>query len=224
MKRLWQAAMEAVDSGIRKNDIFFDITETSSPYVEATVKNVYSPYGPREGLIAVNPYYSYENIFRYVIQPGKVPEVTRFLCDLILHHLWEVDAFSGMDLEAFYIRFMEEDILSGAFGSEVSLEDFTAKEIRLAAFYYLRLCRTGNYESCFCHILRSFYKHAWVNAREDGSIVVIMNTESSPENERRVKSIQNLFLQAGRKCRLYWDIPPGIIECEETTIGNFVLF
>ena len=46
MKHLWQAAMEALENGIRENDLFFDVTDTSSPYGDATVKNAYNPYGP----------------------------------------------------------------------------------------------------------------------------------------------------------------------------------
>lgn len=224
MKRLWQAAMEARENGIRENDLFFDVADTSSPYGEATVKNAYTPLGPMEGSVAVNPYYSYEAIFDHMIRPGRIPELTRYLCDLIYHHLWKVDAFSGMDLEAFYVRFLEEDIKGGAFGPEVVLEDFTDKEIRRIAYFYLRLCRTGDYERCFCDVLRILYKNSWINAREDGSIVLIVNQKSSPADERRVEAIQNIFLQAGRKCRVFWDIPPGIVECKETTIGNFVLF
>jgi len=224
MKRLWQAAMEARENGIRENDLFFDVTDTSSPYGEATVKNAYTPYGPTEGKVAVNPYYSYEAIFSHIIEPGRIPVLTKFLCDLILHHLCEVDAFSGMDLEAFYVRFLEEDILSGAFGPEVSPGDFTAEEIRKIAYFYLRLCRTGDYEHCFFDMLRSMYRHAWLNAREDGSVVLIVNHAASPKDERRVAAVQSIFLQAGRRCHVFWDIPPGIVECEETTIGNFVLF
>lgn len=224
MKRLWQASLEAKENGIRENDLFFDVADTSSPYGEATVKNAYTPFGPREGQIAVNPYYSYESIFGHIIRPGKIPELTQYLCDLILHHLWKVDAFSGMDLEAFYVRFLEKDILEGAFGGELSLSDFTGQEIRQIAYVYLRLCRTGDYERCFCDLLSSLYPKSWINAREDGSIVLFLNRKSSPVEERRVLAIQNIFLQAGRKCRVFWDIPPGIVECKETTIGNFVLF
>lgn len=224
MKRLWQAAMEARENGIRENDLFFDVADTSSPYGEATVKNAYTPFGPIEGRIAVNPYYSYEAIFEHMIRPGPIPELTQFMCDLILHHLWKVDAFSGMDVEAFYVRFLEEDILAGAFGPEVPVEDFTRGEIRRIAYFYLRLCRTGDYERSFFDILRSLYRNSWINAREDGSIVLFLNQKSSPEDERKVSAIQSIFLQAGRKCRVFWDVPPGIVECEETTIGNFVLF
>lgn len=224
MKRLWQAVLEVKENGIRENDIFFDVTDTSSPYGEATVKNAYTPYGPLEGKVAVNPYYSYEAVFRSIIKPGRIPELTRFLCDLILHHLWEVDSVSGMDVEAFYVRFIEEDIRSHAFGTEVCLEDFTDRQIRKISYYYLRLMRTGNYERCFCDILQYLYRNAWVNAREDGSLVIIMNTVRTIRDERRVMAVRSMFLQAGRKCHIYWEVPPGIVECQETTIGNFVLF
>lgn len=224
MKRLWQAVLEAKENGIRENDIFFDVTDTSSPYGEATVKNAYTPFGPLEGKVAVNPYYSYEAVFRSIIKPGRMPELTRFLCDLILHHLWEVDSVSGMDVEAFYVRFIEEDIRSHAFGTEVCLEDFTDRQIRQISYYYLRLMRTGNYERCFCDILQYLYRNAWVNAREDGSLVIIMNTVRTIRDERRVMAVRSMFLQAGRKCHIYWEVPPGIVECQETTIGNFVLF
>lgn len=224
MKRLWQAALEAIAAGIRENDIFFDVTDTSSPYGEATVKNLYTPFGPDQGNVAVNPYYSYEEIFRHVIKPGKIPELTRFLCDLMLHHLWEVDAVSGMDLEEFYVRFLEEDISKGALGTEACLEDFDQKEIRKLAFYYLRLCRTGGYEGCFCDMLRFLFKNSRVNAMEDGSLLVIINEPIRPEKERRVKTLENMFLQAGRICHIYWDQVPGIVECRETPVEGFVLF
>lgn len=224
MKRLWQAVLEAKENGIRENDIFFDVTDTSSPYGEATVKNAYTPFGPLEGKVAVNPYYSYEAVFRSIIKPGRIPELTRFLCDLILHHLWEVDSVSGMDVEAFYVRFIEEDIRSHAFGTEVCLEDFTDRQIRKISYYYLRLMRTGNYERCFCDILQYLYRNAWVNSREDGSLVIIMNTVRTIRDESRVMAVRSMFLQAGRKCHIYWEVPPGIVECQETTIGNFVLF
>ena len=100
----------------------------------------------------------------------------------------------------------------------------TDKEIRRIAYFYLRLCRTGDYERCFCDILAGMYKRSWINAREDGSIVLFLNQKFSPVEERRGLAIQSIFLQAGRKCRTFWDIPPGIVECQETTIGNFVLF
>lgn len=224
MKRLWQAVLEARQNGMEETDIFLDVTDTSSPYGEATVKNVYDPYGPIEGAVAVNPYYSYEAVFSHLIKPGRIPELTKFLCDLILHHLWEVDALAGMDSEEFYIRFLEEDIKNHVFGPELSLECFTEKEIRTIGFYYRKLCRTGQYEACFCHMLQSLYKNAWVNAVEDGSLVVVVNSRQSPEDEKRVKSIQNIFLQAGRRCHLYWEVLPGVVECQETTVENFVLF
>ena len=224
MKRLWQAAMEALENGISEEELFFDVTDTSSPYGEATVKNAYSPFGPDAGAVAVNPYYSYEAIFAHLLKPGRVPELTRFLCDLILHHLWEVDACAGMDLEAFYVRFLAEDIRNGAFGPEFPVRDFSEKEIRRIAWQYLRLCRTGDYERCFCDALCRLYRNAWVNVREDGSLVVFVNDAASLANERRVQALLGVFLQAGRKRRVFWDIPPGIVECEETPIGGFVLF
>ncbi len=224
MMRLWQAAMEARNNGIRENDLFFDVADTSSPYGEATVKNAYTPFGPVEGRIAVNPYYSYEAVFDHIIRPGQIPELTRYLCDLILHHLWQVDALSGMDVEAFYVRFLEADILAGAFGPEVPVEDFTSEEIRMLAYFYLKLCRTGDYERCFCDVLSGLYGNSWINAREDGSIVLFLNRKETPEDVRKVLAVRSIFLQAGRTCRVFWDIPPGIVECEETTIENFVLF
>ncbi len=224
MKHLWQAAMEALENGVRENDLFFDVADTSSPYGEATVKNAYHPYGPSEGHIAVNPYYSYEEIFSPVIKPGRISRLTQFLCDLLLHHLWEVDAFSGTNRDAFYVKFLEEDILKGAFGPELPLADFTVGEIHEIAYFYLRLCRTGEAERCFCDMMRSLYRNAWVNVREDGGVVLIVNHAASAADERRVSAIRSIFLQAGRSCRIFWEIPPGIVECKETTIGNFVLF
>lgn len=224
MKRLWQAALQAKQGGITENGIFFDVTDTSSPYGEATVKNAYTPFSPSEGSIAVNPYYSYGAVFGHIIKPGKIPELTKFLCDLILHHLCEVDSVSGMDLEEFYVRFLEQDIRGNAFGAEVALGDFTDGEIRKAAYYYLRLVRTGSYEGCFCDILRYLYPSAWVSARDDKSLLVIVNTARTARDERRVKSLCSMFLQAGRKCHVYWDMPPVIVECPETAIGRSVLF
>lgn len=224
MKRLWQAVLETMKNGIRENDIFLDVADTSSPYGEATVKNAYSPYGSSEVRIAVNPYYSYEAVFSGLLSPGCIPELERFLCDLLLHHLWEMDSYSGMDRAAFYVRFLEEDIANGAFGTAVSIDVFSAKELRSIAFYYFRLCRTGCYEKCFCGILSLLHRNAWVNAREDGSLIIIMNCPFTFLNEKRLETLQNIFLQAGRERRVYWEIPPAIIECEDTVIGNCLLF
>lgn len=54
--------------------------------------------------------------------------------------------------------------------------------------------------------------------------MLILNHDLSSKEERKVFALQSIFLQAGRICKVFWDIPPGIVECEETTIGNFVLF
>lgn len=224
MKWLWQAFMETRNSGIRENDIFFDVTDTTSPYGEATLKNVGSPYGSDEKKIAVNPYYSYEDIFDYMIKPGKVPELTKYLCDLILHHLCDTDSLSGMDLEAFYVRFLEEDIKNGALGEGIYPDGFTEEEIRKIAFHYLRLCRTGCYEKCFCGVLQSLYRYAWVNAREDGSLVLIINQPQTPADVKKTMVLKDIFLQAGRICHMYWDIPPGIVGCRDTPLGSFMLF
>ena len=54
--------------------------------------------------------------------------------------------------------------------------------------------------------------------------MLFLNRKETPEDVRKVLAVRSIFLQAGRTCRVFWDIPPGIVECEETTIGNFVLF
>lgn len=224
MKRLWQAVLEAMDGGFGASDIFLDVTETCSPYGEATVKNAFSPFAPLEGNIGVNPYYSYESIFTHIIKPGRIPELTRYLCDMILHHLWEIDSCSGMDLEEFYVRFLVEDIGDGAFGIILPKNDFTAAELRTIAYYYFRLCRTGCYERCFCDALRILYRKAWVSLLENGDMVVFAGASETERDVRRVKAICDIFLQAGRRRHLYWDVPPGIIECSATPLGSFLLY
>lgn len=224
MKRLWQAVLEAMEGGFSAGDIFLDVSETCSPYGEATVKNAFSPFAPLKGNIGVNPYYSYEPIFTNLIKPGKIPELTRFLCDMILHHLWEIDSCSGMALEDFYVRFLEQDIRDGAFLTALSAEDFTGAELRKIAGYYLRLCRTGEYETCFCDAMQILYASPWVSLLENGDMVVYVSVARTRRDERRVKTMQNIFLQAGQRCHIYWDVPPGIVECGATPLGSFLLF
>lgn len=223
MRKLWQAVMET-RRGLGKEDIFFDVTDTSSPYGEATLKNVYSLDESVSGKIAVNPFYSHQAVFQKLIKPGKVPELTVFVCDLILHHLAEIDALEGMDLEEFYVRFLEEDIDNNAFGVMVNITDFTEEEKRRIAYYYLRLCRTGNYEACFCNMLQKLYRNVWVSTLEDENLLIVIGRSRTETEERKLKSLQNLFLRAGQECRICWNTAPCIIGCKETPIGGSILY
>lgn len=223
MRKLWQAVMEARKEAEEK-DIFLDVTDTSSPYGEATLKNVYSPQDQTEGRIAVNPFYSHQAVFGDLIKPGRIPELTAFLCDLILHHIAWIDSLEGMNLEEFYIRFLTRDIGQGAFGVLAGMDDFEDKEIRRIAYYYLRLCRTGCYENCFCSILQELFQGVWVSSMDDGSLLVVIGMERSEQGERKIRSLRHIFLQAGRKCRIYWNETPCIIGCGETPVGKSVLY
>lgn len=221
MNRLWQIWIQALEYGIDTDQLFFDISATFSPYSEVTLKS-FEAWNKElfHQEIAVNPFYSYEEIFRHLLKPseGGIPKLTLAACDMMLHHIAGIDSLSGMTKEDFYLDFMAEDMEREVLGRDCRIRLFNWQEKKYLARQLLRLYSTNQYSFCLARAVEHCFPHSRVNLAEQGRVMVFMNQKKTEEAADKIGFLAELFLNLDQEPELYWTMLPGVVEREETMV------
>lgn len=220
MKKLWQIWIKALEYGLDTDDLYFDVGASFSPYEEVTLKSFGVWNEKLFSEIAVNPFYSHDEIFRHILMPVRegYDKLTLGVCDMIFHHIARIDALAGMTREDFHAGFMTEDLEQGVFGRDDRVLLFSGEDKKYIARQVLRLYHTNQYAFCLSMAAEHIFPGARVNLAEEGRVMIFMNQERNNKAEAQIGFLTDLFLKLDQEVTLYWSLLPGVVEREETMV------
>ena len=216
----------AWELAIRSNsDITYVCEDNFSPYMELSAP-------PSHGKAEVNPYYSYYDVFKNLLNPqirSQYPAIVDTVLDIIMHELVGTDRYMGMTRREYYINFVIHDIKSGCFGKYAAenFAVFNKRHQELIANNILALYKTGEEIHLLKESVRLIFEDSYIfsNAEARDEVIFYLRTEETIENKQKMELLQYLFLPFKCTCVIHWGKTFGIIGVEDLMkLGEIVLY
>nr|WP_106780327.1 iron-dependent peroxidase [Lysinibacillus timonensis] len=220
MNYIWDLVIKAENDGFDKKDLYFKPATVYSPYLELSYENLNTQL--IEFDVEINPYYRFHSIFHQLLDINTTgnEELKSTLFDIVTHLLAEIDVMQGMNKREFYIRFLIEDIESGAFGDEVQNQFFyfTRLEKEQIAINLLRLYETGEAVYLLKDTVSKMFPKSicYANCNESDELLIYIGQKETEKAWAKIQLILNLFLPVFFQVDIYWEAHFGIIDVEET--------
>ncbi|WP_409369945.1 iron-dependent peroxidase [Lysinibacillus sp. 38-6] len=220
MNYIWDLLIKAEEQGLAKEDIYFYLAESYSPYMELSLPLLNAQFV--EQYVEVNPYYRYFSIFKNLFHPNNETNLAfkEYLFDIVLHFLAEIDRGQGMNKNEFYIRFILSDIDANVFGNTVRdhIHAFSKKEQEIILLNMLRLYQTGEEIYLLKDTLKRLFPGCliYLKSEEYDELLIYISHKKTLQNEQKVQLVQEIFVPIGYQFEVYWQYHFGIIDTEQT--------
>ena len=226
MNCIWDLLIKAERSGIEKILLQFTLAKVFSPYMELSLENLNAK--EVDQIIEINPYYRFYEIFRDLFDPNIETDVElrNSLFDVLIHFLAEIDLMQGMNKREYYIRFLQQDLEAGVFGSSVkdNIYLFTKEERVMIASNLLRLYETGEAVYLLKDTTKKVFTRStiYANCEEKDELLFYIGQAETPIARAKIELIKDLFLPVRFSTELYWSYHFGIMEVEETMQVDYI--
>ena len=215
MKYMWELIVRAKAQEVKLTDITFIPAKQFSPYLELSFEDLNDNNVP--DVVEVNPYYRFLVVFKDYFDPDYHGDVVirTELFNLIIHYLAELDTYMGMTRREYEIILAVEDVERGLYGDEVrdGFKLFDVLEKKVVADNLLRLYTLGEGVYLFQDTIRKLYKKATIygNLTDEDMLMVHLLVEESEIDERKVRTLERLFVPYHYDVEIFWIHLFGII-------------
>ncbi len=219
MNYIWELLIRAEEEGIEPKEITFKYPAVFSPYMELNFESLNTTTVMRE--VDVNPYIRFNDIFATLFDRNNHEdiELREKIFDILIHFLGEVDRWQGMNKREYYIQFVVDEILTGAFGRKIQayFELCNPIEREIIASSVLRMYKLGESIYVFKDTVQSIFKYSiiFANAREKDELMIYICEAKTPLSEKKLSVLKDLFLPFQFDVEIYWEYIFGIIDVDE---------
>ncbi|MHC1748115.1 MAG: hypothetical protein AB9856_06980 [Cellulosilyticaceae bacterium] len=231
MNYIWNVLLKAKEENVNPKNIIFKAVDSYSPYMELANEDLNISEIEGSGIMPVNPYYRFYPIFKDIlnINVEESQETREVITDIVMHLLGQIDLRQGMNKQEYYKKFIEQDLLAGVLGIQVTKVykslDTIQKEVLLNGF--LALYQTGASLALFKNILKSFFPNSilYVNQDNQKELLVYLGEKRTLARQEKIDLLTQSFLNINTTICLYWEYHFGILGVEETIqIEEMVLY
>ncbi len=230
MNYVWEVAIKADKSNIKRENLKYKPTRNGSPYMEVAFENI-NAREIEEQVVEVNPLYRFQNVFMelFDINLEKYKDMREYFFDIFMQYMIQLDLRQGYSKKEYYYKFILKEILN-KFYSEQNIEAikcFKKEEIYLIFCYVVRLYNCGSSIFLFKQIMRGLYRKSIVYASNDyvDEYLIYIGRKETEEEIKKIKFIVGMFLPVSFKVHLFWENHFGIIDVDETMeIDEIALF
>lgn len=230
MNYVWEVAIKADKSNIKRESLKYKPTRYGSPYMEVAFENI-NAREIEEQIVEVNPLYRFQNVFMelFDINLEKYKDMREYFFDIFMQYMIQLDLRQGYSKKEYYYKFILKEILN-KFYSEQNIEAikcFKKEEIYLIFCYVVRLYNCGSSVFLFKQIMRGLYRKSIVYASNDyvDEYLIYIGRKETEEEIKKIKFIVGMFLPVSFKVHLFWENHFGIIDVDETMeIDEIALF
>lgn len=222
MTYIWELLLKMQQKKENADSLIFKPAEEYSPYMELAFVDLNKTQVEEGEIIELNPYYRYHEIFKNLfLKDNKGEEELReVLFDILLHHLFQIDKYMGMNRIEFYKKFIQQDVQDGQWGQQVKelwkgLEEQEQAEMAMAL---LKLHQLGQSTALMREIAKKIFPNCYLyhHSYQKNEILLYAGSEKNKKNAVKVQLLERLFLPLDYSMQVYWKNHFGIIDIDET--------
>lgn len=229
MNYVWDTLILAKRKNIDIKDIIFRLAEIYSPYLELAMSCLNFELSDEDKELEVNPYYRFGWIFEKMFLPDNLDyrELREELLNCMLHYIYRIDIYSGMNAHEFKKVFIRKDIESGYFGdtNKDRWNYFKADEKDSVLNQMIDLYETGSsIEVLRKAVLAVFFDgFVYYNKVNKNEVLIFAGIRRREEYEKKMQFIIDIFLPLDFNYRVYWAKHFGIIGREEVMHADSIV-
>ncbi|MFR4986862.1 MAG: hypothetical protein ACLUCH_05655 [Lachnospirales bacterium] len=230
MNYVWEVAIKADKSNIKRENLKYKPTRYGSPYMEVAFENI-NARQIEEHIIEVNPLYRFQNVFMelFDINLHKYKDMREYFFDIFMQYMIQLDLRQGYSKKEYYYKFILKEILNKLYSNQniEAIKCFNKEEVYLIFCFAIRLYNCGSSVFLFKQIMRMLYKKSIIYASNDyvDEYLIYIGKKETEEEIKKINFIVGMFLPINFKIHLFWENHFGIIDVEETMkIDEIALF
>lgn len=221
MNYIWEIALRAKPSGMRRDELFFQAAKECSPWYEQSFPCIDQKLLEKT-TVEINPLYRFAGIFGELLHEDVdiTPEFKAYLFDLAVHLLCEIDLQQGLTKKAFYLRKLEHEVLEQAYGTECKNNFSVLSESernRLSALILTQI-QTGSSLFLFKKSVAVVYPAALIYQlrKEPKKLILYIGAPKTKQREQSVQLLLDLFLPISHSVRIFWEYHFGVFGVDAT--------
>jgi len=221
MNYIWEVLLQAMKEDISEEYITFLLADNPNPYLETAFENV-NPCQLSEIQININPFYRFGNIFQALLDRAMstVPDTGKFMFDVLVHFLAQLDLLDGMSRLEYYACFLRRDVEEGCYGKNHTdiLQLFPFDQRRYVLEHMVRLYQNGPSVYLLRSLLCLLYPLSmlYLDTTDHQEILVYIGNKQTAILAQQVDFLLELFVPINYTVHLFWDMHFGIISVNET--------
>ena len=221
MNYAWEALLLAEESGIKEEQVVFTQASAINPYLETAFEDL-NLKGFQNAHIPVNPLYRFGTVFSALLDEQFEPAAASrdFLIDVLFHFLVQMDLMDGMSRLEYHRKFMQKEVVNDRYGKGTGgiFLSFPPTQRLHIVDHLLALYKNGASIALLGSLLRVLYRNSiiYLDTTYERELLIYVGRKKTPELEKQVGSLMDLFVPLDISLRLFWDMHFGIISVEET--------
>lgn len=229
MNYIWDTLILAKRKKIDISNINFKLAKVYSPYLEMAMSYINYELEENTTELEINPFYRFHAIFNRLFQPDdeEYMELREELLNCMLHFIYEIDIYSGMNKHEFMRIFIRRDIEQGYFGKHLQegWELFSQSEQETITTQMIDMYQTGSgVESVRKAILGIFHDgYIYFNKTLKNELLIFAGIREREKYKRKMEFLLEMFLPLDFTYRIYWARHFGIIGREEIMKADTVV-
>lgn len=229
MNYIWDTLILARRKNIDISNIIFKLAKSYSPYLELAMPYINFELEEDNAELEINPFYRFHAIFTRMFQPDdeELEELRQELLNCMLHFIYNIDIYSGMNRHEFMRMFIRRDIEQGYFGEELQQEWklFSRSEQETIATQMIDMYQTGSgVESVRKAILGVFHDgYIYFNKTLKNELLIFAGIREKEIYKKKMDFLLQMFLPLDFTYRIYWARHFGIIGREEVMKADSIV-
>ncbi len=229
MNYIWDTLILAKRKNIDISNINFKLAKVYSPYLEMAMSYINYELEENTTELEINPFYRFHAIFNRLFQPDdeEYMELREELLNCMLHFIYKIDIYSGMNKHEFMRIFIRKDIEQGYFGKHMQegWELFSQSEQETITTQMIDMYQTGSgVESARKAILGVFHDgYIYFNKTLKNELLIFAGIREREKYKRKMEFLLEMFLPLDFTYRIYWARHFGIIGREEIMKADTVV-
>ncbi|MBD5135745.1 MAG: hypothetical protein HDT39_07270 [Lachnospiraceae bacterium] len=221
MNYMWDTLILAKRKNIDIENIYFRLAEIYSPYLELAMKYINFSIDENTTELDVNPFYRFGYIFNRMFMPDddESQELREELLNCMLHFIYNIDIYTGMNTHEFMRMFIRSDIENGYFGEEMkeSWSLFSLTEQEVVTTQMIDMYKTGSGAEVLRKAILGVFNNGYVyfNKILKDEILIFAGIREKDIYRRKMEFLIEMFMPLDFKYRIYWSKHFGIIGSEE---------
>lgn len=221
MNYMWDTLILAKRKNIDIDNIFFKLAKVYSPYLELAMKYINFSLDESTTELEVNPFYRFGYIFNRMFMPDdeESMELREELLNCMLHFIYNIDIYTGMNTHEFMRMFIRKDIENGYFGEEMKKfwKLFSLTEQESITTQMIDMYKTGSGAEILRKAVLSVFPNGYVyfNRVLNDEILIFAGIREKDIYKHKMSFILKMFMPLDFKYRIYWSQHFGIIGSKE---------
>lgn len=222
MNYIWEMVLKAKENNIAEKELFFKQALEYSPYYEQSFLELDRKYIDKGEELEVNALYRFDKIVQLLLDPNieEYVELNKYLFDITMHFLVNVDIYSGFTRQDLYLLKIKESLLKGHYGKEIAntFEQLKKEEKEIVLLFLIKELKLGSSLRLLRELLTQIYPTMMLYQvkTKEYCVLLYLGIKEEEWEKKRLQLFLDLFVPILYQVRVFWEHHFGVIDIEET--------